>query len=202
MSQLIQTRPLPIEPFLTVDFSSIRVSPEQFQALCRDNRELRLELTAEGELIVMPPTGSKTGLRNSTLTVRVGEWSERDGSGVGFDSSAGFTLPNKAIRSPDASWVKRERWELLSKEDQESFAPLCPDFVVELRSPGDRLHDLNEKMAEYMENGAQLGLLIDPFERRVYVYRPHHEVEILDEPESVSGEPELKGFVLDMKGFW
>ncbi|OLD26101.1 MAG: hypothetical protein AUJ04_06625 [Acidobacteria bacterium 13_1_40CM_3_55_6] len=202
MSQLIQTRPLPIEPFLTVDFSSIRVSPEQFQALCRDNPELRLELTAEGELIVMPPTGSKTGLRNSTLAVRVGEWSERDGSGVAFDSSAGFTLPNKAIRSPDASWVKRERWELLSKEDQESFAPLCPDFVVELRSPGDRLHDLKEKMAEYMNNGAQLGLLIDPFERRVYVYRQHHEVEILDEPESVSGEPELKGFVLDMKEFW
>ena len=202
MSQLIQTRPLPIEPFLTVDFSSIRVSPEQFQALCRDNPELRLELTAEGELIVMPPTGSKTGLRNSTLAVRVGEWSERDGSGVAFDSSAGFTLPNKAIRSPDASWVKRERWELLSKEDQESFAPLCPDFVVELRSPGDRLHDLKEKMAEYMENGAQLGLLIDPFERRVYIYRPHLEVEILAEPERISGEPELKGFVLDMKGFW
>jgi len=202
MSQLIQTRPLPIEPFLTVDFSSIRVSPEQFQALCRDNPDLRLELTAEGELIVMPPTGSKTGLRNSTLAVRVGEWSERDGSGVAFDSSAGCTLPNKAIRSPDASWVKRERWELLSKEDQESFAPLCPDFVVELRSPGARLHDLKEKMAEYMENGAQLGLLIDPFERRVYVNRQHHEVEILDEPESVSGEPELKGLVLDMKGFW
>jgi len=157
MSQLIQTRPLPIEPFLTVDFSSIRVSPEQFQALCRDNPDLRLELTAEGELIVMPPTGSKTGLRNSTLAVRVGEWSERDGSGVAFDSSAGFTLPNKAIRSPDASWVKRERWELLSKEDQESFAPLCPDFVVELRSPGARLHDLKEKMAAYMENGAQLA---------------------------------------------
>ena len=185
MSQLIQTRPLPIEPFLTVDFSSIRVSPEQFQALCRDNPELRLELTAEGELIVMPPTGSKTGLRNSTLAVRVGEWSERDGSGVAFDSSAGFTLPNKAIRSPDASWVKRERWELLNKEDQESFAPLCPDFVVELRSPGDRLHDLKEKMAEYMENGAQLGLLIDPFERRVYVYRQRHEVENLDEPEAL-----------------
>ena len=111
-------------------------------------------------------------------------------------------MPNKAIRSPDASWVKRERWELLSKEDQESFAPLCPDFVVELRSPGDRLHDLKEKMAEYMNNGAQLGLLIDPFERRVYVYQQHHEVEILDEPESVSGEPELKGFVLDMKEFW
>ena len=201
MSQLIQTRPLPIEPFLTVDFSSIRVTLAQFEALCRDNPELRLELTAEGELIVMPPTGSKTGMREAALGMRIGEWAERDGTGVAFGSSAGFTLPNGAIRSPDASWVKRERWELLSREEQESFAPLCPDFVVELRSPSDRLHDLKEKMAEYMKNGAQLGLLIDPFERRVYVYRPHRELAVLDEPESVSGEPELKGFVLDMKGF-
>ena len=202
MSQLLTSRLPQIEPFLAVDFSSIRVSPEQFEALCRDNPDLRMELTATGELIVRPPTGSKTGLRNSTLLLRVGEWSEMDGSGLAFDSSAGFTLPNGAIRSPDASWVRRDRWESIKEEEQEGFASLCPDFVVELRSPSDRLEDLRHKMAEYIENGAKLGFLIDPFERRVYIYRPHLEVEILSEPERISGEPKLKGFVLDMKGLW
>ncbi len=202
MSQLISSHGQQTEPFLTIDLRSIRVTPAQFELLCRDNPDLRMELTATGELIVMPPTGSKTGMRNSTLAVRIGEWSSRDSRGVSFDSSAGFTLPNGAIRSPDVSWVSRDRWESLGNEEQEGFAPLCPDFVVELRSPTDRLGDVKDKMAEYLENGARLGLLIDPFERRVYIYRPGKEVEILEEPERISGDPELPGLVLYVRDLW
>lgn len=121
---------------------------------------------------------------------------------MSFDSSAGFTLPDGAIRSPDASWVRRERWESLTKEDQEGFAPLCPDLVIELRSPTDRLTDIKEKMAEYIENGARLGFLIDPFERRVHIYRPSKDTEVVDDAEGIVGEPELPGFVLSLRDLW
>ena len=202
MSQLISSHRPQIEPFLTVDLRSITVTPVQFEQLCHDNPDLRMELSARGELIVMPPTGSKTGIRNSLLTSRVGQWAESDGTGVSFDSSAGFTLPDGAIRSPDASWIRRERWESLTREDQEGFAPLCPDLVIELRSPTDRLTDIKEKMAEYIENGARLGFLIDPFERRVHVYRPGKDIEIVDDAERIVGEPELPGFVLSLRDLW
>ena len=202
MSQLISPRQPQVEPFLTVDLRSIRVTPAQFEVLCHDNPDLRLELTATGELIVMPPTGSKTGMRNSIVALRVGEWTERNGTGVCFDSSAGFTLPNGAIRSPDASWVRRDRWESISAKDQEGFAPLCPDFVIELRSPTDRLSDIKDKLAEYVENGAQLGWLLDPFERRVYIYRPGHAVKVIDDPETVSGDPEVPGLALYVRELW
>jgi Uma2 family endonuclease len=202
MSQLISSHRPQIEPFLTVDLRSITVTPVQFEQLCHDNPDLRLELTARGELIVMPPTGSRTGIRNSILTSRVRQWAEREGTGVSFDSSAGFTLPDGAIRSPDASWVRRERWESLTKEDQEGFAPLCPDLVIELRSPTDRLTDIKEKMAEYIENGARLGFLIDPFERRVHIYRPSKDTEVVDDAEGIVGEPELPGFVLSLRDLW
>lgn len=202
MSPLVTSHQPQIEPFLTVDLKSIRVTPAQFELLCRDNPDLRMELTARGELIIMPPTGSKTGLRNAMLALMIGEWSRKDGSGVSFDSSAGFTLRNGAIRSPDASWVRGDRWESISKEEQEGFAPLCPDFVVELRSPTDRLADIKDKMAEYIENGARLGFLIDPLERRVYAYRAGRDIEILEDPGSISGEPELPGLALDMRELW
>jgi Uma2 family endonuclease len=136
------------------------------------------------------------------LTRLFGNWAEEDGAGEYFDSSRGFILPNGAERSPDVAWVKKERWAALSKNKREKFAPLCPDFVIELRSPFDRLKPLQAKMAEYIENGAQLGWLIDPYKRKVYVYRPDAPVERLDAPERVSGEPLLPGFVLPLAQFW
>ena len=178
------------------------VTPEQFERLCGEYRELRLELTSTGELIVMPPTGSETGRFCSNLTYQLGAWSRQDGTGVCFGSSAGFTLPNGAIRSPDASWIQREKWDSLTERQKKSFAPICPDFVAELRSPSDTLTELYIKMFEYLENGASLGWLIDPFTRQVYVYRPGEEVVILDNPETVSADPLLPGFTLDLTELW
>ena len=178
------------------------VTPQQFEQLCIEHSELRLELTSTGELIVMPGTGSQTGARNAYLTYQLMAWTKKDGNGVCFDSSSMFALPNGARRSPDASWLRREKWDTLTERQQESFAPICPDFVVELRSPSDRLSEIRAKMVEYMENGAFLGWLIDPFEFRVYVYRPGHEIVILKNPETVSGDPLLPGFILDLIELW
>lgn len=179
-----------------------RLTKEQFALLCQENRELRFELTAQQELVIMPPAGSETGLRNSRLAVRFGTWAEADGTGLAFDSSAGFTLPNGAIRSPDAAWIKQERWNALTKEQRTGFASICPDFVVELRSPTDRLSDLQDKMQEYIDNGAHLGWLIDPIDKRVYVYRPGQPIEMLDNPATLNGDPTLPGFVLSMRELW
>ena len=178
------------------------VTPEEFEQLCAEYRDLRLELTSTGELIVMSGTSLRTGRRNSNLTRQLDEWTEKDGTGVCFDSSAMFTLPNNAKRSPDASWVRREKWDSLSEAQQDSFAPLCPDFVVELRSASDRLRVLLNKMSEYMENGASLGWLIDPYKRQLYVYQPDHEVVLLNNPETVSGDPLLPGFELNLTKLW
>jgi Uma2 family endonuclease len=150
----------------------------------------------------MPPTFSETGGKNFSLAVKFGIWVEKDASSKGFDSSPGFTLPNGAVRSPDLSWIKLERWNTLTKKQREKFARICPDFVVELRSESDSLPKLKAKMEEYIENGASLGWLIDPLERRVYVYRPEKEIEILENPTEVSGEPFLHGFVLNLKEIW
>ena len=178
------------------------ISPEQFKELCIKYDELRLELTSTGELIVMPGTGSKTGDRNAELTSQLRVWTKKDRTGISFDSSTMFALPNGAIRSPDGAWARREKWDSLSERQQESFAPICPDFVVELRSPGDRLSRVRAKVVEYMENGALQGWLIDPFEFRVHVYRPDHEVVILESPETVSGDPLLPGFTLSLMELW
>ena len=189
---------------LVMDFSPLttKVSDEQFTELCRRNPDLRIELTSEGDLIIMPPTGGKTGARNFYLTGKFSVWVEKDATGRGFDSSTEFTLPNGAKRSPDVSWVRLERWNALSDEEQEEFPPLCPDFVIELRSRSDRLKELQQKMEEYMANGAELGWLIDPFDKKIYVYRPRITVEVLDNPKEISGEPLLKGFVLDVQSLW
>jgi Uma2 family endonuclease len=184
---------------LAVDFRSIRLTDEQFYRLCRDNPELRMELTSEGRLVVMSPTGAKTGWRNSKLTQRLANWADTNGRGLAFDSNAGFTLPNGAKRSPDAAWVRLEKWQALSNDEQERFAPLCPEFVAELRSPRDSLSSLQEKMQEYVDNGARLGWLLDPLEKRVYVYRPGRAMECLENPKSLSGEDVLEGFVLDLE---
>lgn len=187
---------------LSVNLRSIRLTDEQFYRLCKDNPELRLELTAEGALIVMPPTGSKTGLRNSRLTTQLGEWARKNGGGVAFDSSTGFALPNGAKRSPDASWLRKERWDALAADEQDGFAPLCPDFVVELRSPRDSAEVLMNKMTEYIDNGASLGWLVDPIEKCVYVFRPGEPFQSLEQPQRVEGDPLLEGFVLELDEIW
>jgi Uma2 family endonuclease len=181
---------------------AVELSDEQFFELCQLNRDLRIERTAEGDLEIMPPTGGSTGSRNARLLHLVTAWALRDGTGEVFDSSTGFTLPNGATRSPDASWVPNRRLASLTPEQQERFLPLCPDFVVELRSPSDAVPTLQAKMREYIENGARLGWLLDAPSRRVYAYRPGAEVEIYDDPRELSGEPELPGLVLDLHLIW
>jgi Uma2 family endonuclease len=178
---------------------TIDLTDEQFFELCQKNRDYRFERTASGELLIMPPAGSDTGRRNIKIAAQLEIWSQKNNLGVAFDSSAGFKLPNNADRSPDASWVKRERWDALTPEQQETFAPLCPDFVVELRSKSDSLKALQTKMQEYMDNGARLGWLIDRKNQRVEIYRQGRDVEIVQSPAALSGEDVLPGFVLDLK---
>lgn len=178
------------------------VTPEEFEELCARYRDLRLELTSTGELIVMPPTGAETGKRNFNLIGQLAVWFRQTGIGVCFDSDTGFTLSNGAVRSPDAAWVTREKWDRLTDQQKKRFAPWCPDFVVELRSPSDRLSEVRNKLVEYMETGASLGWLIDPFKRQVYVYRPNEEVVVLDNPEMVSADPLLPGFTLNLTELW
>ncbi|MEH1913827.1 Uma2 family endonuclease [Nostoc sp.] len=177
----------------------IDLSDEQFFQMCQKNSNYRFERTASGEILIMPPTGSDTGRRNVKITTQLDIWNSESSLGEVFDSSTGFTLPNGAERSPDASWVKIERWNALTPEQQEKFAPICPDFVVELRSRTDSLKELQEKMQEYIENGTQLGWLIDRKNKRVEIYRPGKDVEILDNPTSLSGENVLPGFVLNLQ---
>ena len=178
------------------------VTHEQFEELCRDYPDLRLELTSSGELIVMPPSGIETSRRSLDLIIQFGNWAKNDRTGVGFNTDAGYTLPNGAIRGPDASWMRREKYDNVSKDDKERFAHVCPDFVVELRSPSDRLPTLMNKMEEYIDNGASLGWLIDPKKRRVYVYRAGEEMVVLENPTVVSGDPLLPGFELQMEEIW
>ncbi|MEG5000486.1 Uma2 family endonuclease [Microcoleus sp. B4-D4] len=181
---------------------TFKVTHEQFQEIAAVNRDLRLERTAKGELIVMPPTGSETGNRNLDIEGQLWLWNRQTKLGVAFNSSSGFKLPNGADRSPDASWVKLERWQTLTPKQQEGFAPLCPDFVVELRSKSDNMEPLREKMREYMVNGAILGWLIDRKNKKVEIYRQNQDVEILDNPSTLSGEEVLPGFVLDLTDVW
>ena len=176
-----------------------KMSDHEFFEFCQLNLDWRIERTSQGDLIVMPPTGGQMGRRNFVLNGLFFAWVEADGTGVGFDSSTGFTLPNGAKRSPDLAWIKRSRWEALTQEEQEEFPPLYPDFVVELRSYSDLLKRLQEKMEEYMANGTKLGWLIDVQERKVYVYRPGAEVCCLENPQTVSGDPVLPGFKLELK---
>jgi Uma2 family endonuclease len=180
----------------------VNMTDAQFFDFCQLNRELRIERTATGDLIIMPPTGSATGGRNFKLTQQLANWTDQDGTGIGFDSSTGFTLPNGAKRSPDAAWIKLDRWNQLTEEEQERFALISPDFVVELRSPSDSLTDLQAKMQEYIENGVQLGWLIDRPQRQVFIYRANASVEQLDNPDNLNGELVLPGFVLDLSKIW
>ncbi|MDP8909647.1 MAG: Uma2 family endonuclease [Chloroflexota bacterium] len=180
----------------------VELTPDQLLALSALNDDLRLELTAEGELIVMAPVGGTGSASNARITAQLTVWSMQDGTGIAFDSSGGFDLPNGAKRSPDAAWVALSRWEALTPEQRETYPPLCPDFVIELKSPSDRINEVKRKMQEWLDNGARLGWLIDPHEKRVYVYRPDTPVEELQNHETISGEPVLPGFVLDLRKIW
>ncbi len=178
------------------------ISAESFFDFCQLNSHLRIERTATGKLVIMSPAGSETGNCNFKLIQQLANWSDRDGSGSGFDSSAGFILPNGATRSPDASWIKLTRWNALSAEQKTKFAPICPDFVAELRSLSDSLKILQDKMQEYIDNGASLGWLIDRTTRQVYIYTPDSELKGLDNPQTISGNPVLSGFVLNLAKIW
>jgi Uma2 family endonuclease len=177
----------------------LQVTDEQFLQLAMANPELRLERTAEGELVVMPPTGSEGGSFNAELSADIVLWNRQTRLGKVFDSSTGFKLPNGAIRAPDTAWVAQQRWEMLTPEQRKGFAPLCPDFVLELASETDDIDDLRAKMQEYFDNGCRLGWLIDPTTQRVEIYRPGQSVEVLQAPAMLSGDEVLPGFALDLR---
>ncbi|MHC5676326.1 Uma2 family endonuclease [Nostoc sp.] len=188
---------------LSVNLQSVlELTDEQFFNLCQANRDLRFERTATGELIIMPPTGGETGNRNGRLNQQLFNWSDTDATGIAFDSSTYFKLPNGADRSPDASWIKLERWDALTEEEKQKFLPICPDFVIELLSLSDSLKATQEKMREYRDNGAILGWLINRKSRQVEIYRQGKEVEVLDSPAALSGEDVLRGFILNLEAIW
>jgi Uma2 family endonuclease len=180
----------------------ITITDDQFFEFCQLNRDFRIERNPGGEIVLMFVTGSENDQRNFDIIGQLGVWTKQDGTGVGFASSGGFTLPNGAVRSPDAAWIKRERWEAIPAEKRKKFAPICPEFVIELRSESDGLAVLQDKMREYIDNGTQLGWLIDRKERKVYIYRPNMPVAELNNPTSVSADPILLGFVLDLSQIW
>lgn len=188
---------------LTVHLNSIiSLSDEQYFQLCQANRDLRFERTATGELIIMPPTGGETGNRNAAITAQLWIWNDQKKLGKVFDSSTGFRLPNSAFLSPDAAWIKLERWATLTSSQKQKFIPLCPDFVIELLSPSDRTSVIQDKMLEYLANGTQLGWLIDCKSQQVEIYRVNTEVEIIASPIALSAEAVLPGFILNLEPIW
>lgn len=182
--------------------SAMELTDERFEQICHSNRDLRFERTSTRELVVMSPAGSETGRQNLGLSGQLWLWNRQVRLGVTFDSSAGFTLPNGAIRSPDASWITQERWNSLDTSQKRKFAPICPNFVLELCSPSDRLTELQTKMQEYLDNGTRLGWLIDPETRQVEIYRQNQTIEFLSAPNSLFGEDVLPGFELDLQDIW
>jgi Uma2 family endonuclease len=196
-------RPGSVAPPITLHLDPIiELDDDQLFELCHRNPDLRIERTAAGELLVMSPTGSKTSFRNAALVAQLYLWAQQDGRGLAFDSSGGFLLPNGAMRAPDAAWVERSQLRGLADGEGERFLPLCPAFVIELRSSSDSLPAMQAKMEEYRAAGARLGWLIDPEAQQVHVYRPGAAVEILEKPSQVSGDPELSGFRLDLEQIW
>lgn len=193
-----------IEPERMVVHTSpaIQMDDEELFVFCQINRDLQIERTADGDVIIMAPEGGTSGKGGSKLNAAFENWAERDGSGEVFGSSTGFILPNHAMRSPDVAWIRNERLDALTDEEWKKFLPLCPDFVLELRSPSDPLRRLQRKMEEYCQNGAQLGWLLDPVSKSVHIYRPDAAPEILENPQTVSGEPLLRNFLLDLPKIW
>ncbi|MEH1807304.1 Uma2 family endonuclease [Nostoc sp.] len=188
---------------LTLNLNSIlKLTREQFYQLCEENPDLQLERNAQGELVIMPPTGGETGRSNVNLILQLASWNEQKQLGEVFDSSTGFTLPNGADRSPDVSWVEKSRWDSLTREQREKFIPLCPDFAIEIMSPSDTLKKVQAKMHEYMSNGCRLSWLINRKKQEVEIYRPEQDVEVLKSPQTISGETVLPGFVLNLTKIW
>ena len=178
---------------------SLKFTDDKFVEIVAANKDLRLELSSQGELSIMSPTGGETGNRNFEMCLDLGYWNRQNGLGKAFDSSTGFKLPNGATRSPDVSWIKIERWNALTPEQRKRFLPLCPDFVIELVSESDDLADTQAKMREYIANGLRLGWLINPKNKQVEIYRPNQEIEVLQSPANLSGENVLPGFILDLQ---
>ena len=186
-----------------VNFNSIiKLTDEEFYRLCRENPDVNFERNVKGELIIMSPTGGETGNRNFEIYIDLGIWNRQTRLGVCFDSSTCFNLPKGGDRSPDVAWIKQERWDALTPEQKEKFPPICPDFVVELMSPSDRLKATQDKMKEYLDNCARLGWLINCQNQTVEIYRQGQEVEVLQSPETLSGEDILPGFVLNLQAIW
>ena len=180
----------------------VELTKEEFYQLCQQNSDLRLERNAQGEIIIMPPTGGEAGKRNSILLVQLWLWNEQTQLGEVFDSSTGFSLPKGGDRSPDISWVKKSKWEALTPQQKEKFVPLCPDFLIELISPSDNLKNTQDKMQEYLNNGNRLGWLINRQQKQVEIYRPEQAVETLQSPPNLSGEDVLPGFTLNLQRIW
>ncbi len=187
---------------LTLDLQSTELTDDQFYQLCIHNRNLRFERNLRGDLIIMSPVGGETSNRNGRISQQLFNWADADGTGIPFDSSAGFKLPNGADRSPDAAWIPLERWNALNSTQKQKFLPLCPDFVIELRSPSDTLTATRQKMEEYRENGTRLGWLINRQGKQVEIYRLGKEVEVLNFPTTISGEDVLPGFCLNLELIW
>jgi len=202
MSFAIQASDTPVSSFKLQIRPPTPMDDHQLLRFCQLNRDLQIERTAEGDLILMSPATPDSGWRNAQIILQLGLWAEQDGTGIVFDSSSGFTLPNTAMRAPDAAWIRSERWQALSTEDKQRFSPICPDFVIELRSPSDSLKDLRNKMSEYIDSGSILGWLIDPSTHIVYVYRPDRSEEILGDPSILSGDPELPGLRFNLQRIW
>ncbi len=187
----------------TINLNSVlELTDEQFFRLCRSNPDLKFERSVQGELVIMPPTGGETGRRNLKIAQQLGIWTDQDGTGVAFDSSTCFRLPNGADRSPDAAWIQQQRWDSLTPDQKERIPPICPDFVIELMSPSDSLLATQTKMQEYRDNGVKLGWLLNRREQQVEIYRPDQPVETLQKPGSLSGEALLPGFVLNLAAIW
>ncbi len=203
MSQTMQLI-YPESGFQPIDLSQFwhEVSEAEFVEFCERNPDMRIEMSKDGDIVIMPPTNTETGRKNFDIIGIFWDWVRKNKTGVAFDSSTGFTLPNGARRSPDLAFVQNEKWNALSGEEKRRFARLVPDFVIELRSDTDLLKDLKDKMSEYIENGVLLGWLIDPQERKVHIYRIGKEVETLDNPKQVFGESVIKGFILDLENIF
>ncbi|NES05873.1 MAG: Uma2 family endonuclease [Okeania sp. SIO2F4] len=188
--------------FLTLNLDTVKLSDEQFYKICQNNRELQFERNTKGELIIMSPVGGESGNREADLIIDLGIWNRQTGLGYTFSSSTIFKLPNGSDRSPDAAWIRRERWEALTTEQRRKFPPIAPDFVVELRSATDNLKILRSKMEEYMDAGVLLGWLINPQDQEVEIYRQKQDVEVRNLPTNLSGENVLLGFNLSLSRYF
>jgi Uma2 family endonuclease len=185
--------------WFALNIQSVGLTDDQFIQLCSDNVDYRFEISAQRELIIMPGTGAKTDIKNAEVTMQLGVWAKRDGTGVFFGSSAIFVLPNGARRIPDGAWIPKVRWDEASREAKSELIAICPDFLIELRSSSDRLRPLRAKMEEYIANGARLAWLLDPIDNCATIYRPGHSPQRIENPTVISGEPVLPGFNFDFR---